>query len=255
MRLTQQEGPDGAAQVSPDGRRIAYSGYEDKYRGYTNQRIYVMDADGRNGRPLAPALDRSLSHPRWSADGRFVYADYVDRGVTKVARLSLDGKLEDVVSGLAGDGLDLPYSGGDFDVARDGSIVFTQGAPDRPADIAVIARGQVKRLTALNDDLLAHKSLGRVEPLSAISSVDKAPVDAWIVTPPGFDPSKKYPMILEIHGGPFASYGPDLRHRRPALCRRRLCGVLRQPRAAQPRMATPSPTASTDHTPGSTTTT
>jgi dipeptidyl aminopeptidase/acylaminoacyl peptidase len=205
-KLTTQEGPDGAAEVSPDGRFIAYTGYDDNYHGYANQHIYVMDVDGRNIRTLAPNLDRTLNHPTWS--GGAVYASYVDHGVTNVARLSLDGKMEDVASGLGGEGLDLPYTRGVFDVAKDGAVAFTQGAPDHPADLAIAVRGQVKRLTRLNDDLLAHKAMGHLQALPTVSSADKAPVDAWIITPPGFDPAKKYPLILEIHGGPFENYGP-----------------------------------------------
>jgi len=207
-RLTTQEGPDSSAAVSPDGKLIAFSGYDDHYHGYANRHVYVMDADGRNIRTLRPDLDRSIDDPKWSADGRSVYAEYTDHGVTKVARLSLDGRVEDVATGLAGGGLDLPYSGGEFDVGRDGAVVFTQGAADRPSDIALTVHGQTTRLTHLNDDLLAHKTLGHVEHLPVVSSADKATVDAWIITPPGFDPARKYPLILEIHGGPFASYGP-----------------------------------------------
>ena len=66
----------------------------------------------------------------------------------------------------------------------------------------------VRQLTRLNEDLFAGKRLARVEPLPAVSSYDKRPIDAWIVLPPNFDPSRKYPLILEIHGGPFSSYGP-----------------------------------------------
>lgn len=208
VKLTEQQGPDASAEVSPNGRQIAFSGYDDRYRSYTNRRIVVMDADGKNVRVLASALDRSLDHPRWSADGRAVYADYTDRGVTKVARLGLGGGVEDVATGLAGGGLDLPYSGGEYTVANDGAVVFTQGGVDHPADVAVARKGAIRRLTRLNDDLLGHKALGAVRPLAVASSFDRAPVDAWMVTPPGFDPSRKYPLILEIHGGPFASYGP-----------------------------------------------
>ncbi len=207
-KLSAQQGPDASAGVSPDGRRIAYSGYDDHYRGYENRHIYVMDADGGNVVILAPKLDRSLDHPVWSADGRSVYADYADHGVTKVARLGLDTGGEDAAAGLAGGGLDLPYSGGEFTLAPDGSVAITLGASDHPADIAVVRKGRVTRLTRLNEDLLSHKTLARAEPLGVVSSFDKAPVDAWVMTPPGFDPSRRYPMILEIHGGPFASYGP-----------------------------------------------
>ncbi len=207
-RLTMQDGPDASARLSPDGRLIAFSGYDDHYRGYTNQHVYIMDSDGKHVRTLAPGLDRSLANPVWSADGRSVYASYVDHGVTKVARLGLEGGLQDVASGLGGDFLDLPYTRGEFDVARDGAVVFTQGAPDRPAEIAIAAHGQVRRLTRLNDDLFTHKVMGKIRPLAAVSSADKTPVDGWIITPPSFDPARKYPMILEIHGGPFENYGP-----------------------------------------------
>jgi dipeptidyl aminopeptidase/acylaminoacyl peptidase len=207
-RLTFQDGPDSEADLSPDGRHIVYVGYDDHYRGYENQHVYVMDADGQARRMLAPALDRGLAHPRWSADGKAVYADYADHGVTKVARLSLDGGVTDVADGLAGAGLDLPYSGGEFAVARDGAVAFTAGTPDRPAEIAIARQGKVARLTDINGDLLGARTLAKVERLPVLSPFDQLPVDAWIVTPPGFDPGRKYPLILEIHGGPFASYGP-----------------------------------------------
>jgi dipeptidyl aminopeptidase/acylaminoacyl peptidase len=73
----------------------------------------------------------------------------------------------------------------------------------------VKAGGTAKRLTALNADLFAGKTLANVEHMSVASSYDKRPIDAWVMTPPGFDPSRKYPMILEIHGGPFSAYGPN----------------------------------------------
>ena len=87
-------------------------------------------------------------------------------------------------------------------------MAFTQGAPDQPAEIAVVQGDKAQRLTRLNDDLFAGKTLARVEAMPVVSAYDKLPIDAWIVRPPDFDRSKKYPLILEIHGGPFSSYGP-----------------------------------------------
>ncbi len=66
----------------------------------------------------------------------------------------------------------------------------------------------VRHLTHLNENL-ASKALAQVQKLPVTSSVDKRPIDAWMVTPPGFDPNRKYPMILEIHGGPYSAYGPS----------------------------------------------
>ena len=63
-------------------------------------------------------------------------------------------------------------------------------------------------LTALNEDLLAHKELGEVEELWWESSYDGRRIQGWVMKPPGFDPNEEYPLLLEIHGGPFANYGP-----------------------------------------------
>src|SRR6185369_8553848 len=62
-------------------------------------------------------------------------------------------------------------------------------------------------ITAVNEDLLAVKKLGEVEEFWFNSSLDQRKIQGWIIKPPGFDASKKYPLILEIHGGPFADYG------------------------------------------------
>jgi dipeptidyl aminopeptidase/acylaminoacyl peptidase len=167
-----------------------------------------MDKDGSNSRVLTGSLDRSVGDPQWSADGKSVYVDYADHGVTKVARVGLDGSISTVAEGLAGGGLDRPYSGGEYSVGGNGVLAFTAGDPLHPADLAVAGKGGVRRLTNLNADLFVSKTLGKVEALPVKSTFDAKDVDAWIVTPPNFDPAKKYPLILEIHGGPFSSYGP-----------------------------------------------
>jgi dipeptidyl aminopeptidase/acylaminoacyl peptidase len=208
-RLTNRVGPDEAPAVSPDGTKIAYTGYDDaRRRGYENERLYVMDRDGSNRRVLTADLDRSVGSPQWAPDGRSVYVKFDDRGVGKVARVGLDGKMETVAQGLSGSELDRPYAGGQFAVGK-GLVAFTQGAPDEPGDLAVARGGKVERLTRLNADLFTGKTLARVEPMAVTSSYDKTPIDAWMVTPPGFDPARRYPLILEIHGGPFDAYGPQ----------------------------------------------
>lgn len=208
-QLTRRVGPDASPVVSPDGRQIAYLGYDDAARrSYENAQLYVMGADGKGSRSLTAGLDRSIDGAQWSRDGRSLVVSYDDRGVKKLAKVGLDGKIQVLAEGLAGPALDRPYTGGDFSLARDGAVAFTQGSPERPADIAVAGKGPARRLTALNADLFAGKTLGKVEKLAVTSAYDGKPVDAWIVTPPNFDPSKKYPLVLEIHGGPFSAYGP-----------------------------------------------
>jgi len=206
--LTHRVGPDRDPTVSPDGKRIAYLGFDDKYLGYQNVRVYLMDRDGSNPHSISDSLDRSIGSARWAADGRSLFVQYTDQAVTKVARLTLDGRLQPIAEGLAGEELDRPYTGGDFSVSTNGVVAFTAGSTDHPPDLAVAHGTKVSRLTRLNDDLFAVRRLAQVKPLAVSSSVDKRPIGAWLVLPAGFDPQRKYPLILEIHGGPYASYGP-----------------------------------------------
>jgi len=208
-QLTRRDGPDNEPAASPDGRLIAYVGFDDRLLGYQNGRLSVMNADGGGARVLTASLDRDVSHPVWARDGRSVYVQYDDRGTTRVARVGLDGRVTTVADGLIPGASDRPYSGGGFSVAGDGTIAFTAGNATTPAEVAVTRGGNAPRvLTRLNADLFAGKTLAQVRPLPVTSSAGGLPVDAWMVTPPDYRPGRKYPMILEIHGGPFASYGP-----------------------------------------------
>lgn len=208
-QLTTRNGPDEAPVASPDGRLIAFVGFDDKLLGYQNHALSVMNADGSASHVLTASLDRDVGHPRWAADGRSLFVDYADHGVTKVARVGLDGRVTVVASGLAGNEIDRPYSGGSFSVARDGTVAFAGGDAGQPPEAMVAAHGgAARKLTDLNQALFAGKTLAEVRPLAVTSSADKRPIDAWMVTPPGYDPTRRYPLILEIHGGPFASYGP-----------------------------------------------
>jgi len=202
-------GPTRSPRLSPDGSKIAFIGFEDKKRGYHNERLYLYDVKSQKTTCLTPDLDRSVEDPQWAGDSE-IYVKYADHGVIKVARVSTGGKLSDVAQGLGdSEEPDRPYAAGQFSVSANGTVAYTDASPDRPSELAVAKGSSGKQLTHLNDLFFASKSLGKVAPLPVKSSFDQLPIDAWIVTPPDFDPSKKYPLILEIHGGPFAAYGPS----------------------------------------------
>jgi len=207
--ITHRKGPDNQPAVSPDGRWIAYVGFDDRYQGYQRTLLYVMRADGSESRSLSGGLDRSIDGLRWAADGRGIYVTYVDQGDPKVALFSLDGSHEVVAQGLGSSRSS--YAGaGSFSVSADGTVAFTTTDPHRPGDVAVARRGDRARiLTDVNEDLLGGKTLGDVEEIWWESSKDGRRIEGWIIKPPDFDPAKKYPLILEIHGGPFAAYGPS----------------------------------------------
>lgn len=206
--LTDRNGPDAEPAVSPDGRLIAFTGYDDHDRGYENSILYVMNADGSNRRALTTSLDRSVNGPAWAGDSRSIFVQYDDHGETRVARVGLDGSVRTVAEGLSGADFDRPYTGGGFSVARDGAVALAGGSATRPPDVVLVRAGARRQLTRLNADLLDNKSLGEVRHIAVASSVDQRPIDAWITLPPSYTQGQRVPLILEIHGGPFAAYGP-----------------------------------------------
>jgi dipeptidyl aminopeptidase/acylaminoacyl peptidase len=204
------QGPDHAPVVSPDGRQVAFIRHDDHSRGYENDQLYLMDIATGVAHAVTGAFDRSVESPHWSGDGKSLFVDFVDHGVTKVGRVGLDGKITVVAAGLGGAEPDRPYSGGSYSVSNAGVVAFTMGDAAHLPDVGLAKPGaEARRLTALNATLFAGRNLAKAEPFTVPSSFDKRPLDAWVMRPPGFDPAKKYPMILEIHGGPFAAYGPN----------------------------------------------
>ena len=207
--LTDRPGPDGSPAVSPDGRQVAFVGYEDRTRTYQVSRLQVMNLDGGGHRTITADLDRSVSSPVWAADGSGIYFQYDDEGNSKVGFATLDGDTEVLAADLGGTSYGRPYGGGSFSVANDGTFALNQTRPDMPGELAVGRRGgaAARTITTLNADLLANKTLGQVEEIWWESSFDGRPVQGWIVKPPGFDANRRYPFILEIHGGPVSNYG------------------------------------------------
>ena len=207
--LTTRQGPDNAPAISPDGKLIAYTGLDDTYQGYTVTKLYLMDRDGTNPRLISGALDRDVAGIRWQADSKSLLFQYDDQGNTKIAQITVDGKMTDLTNNVGGLSLGRPYSGGSFSSNGKGKFAFTHSTPDHPADLAVgkVADQKITRLTKVNEDLFNYKTLGEVEEIWFESSFDQRKVQGWICKPPNFDPNKKYPLLLEIHGGPFTNYG------------------------------------------------
>ncbi len=207
-RLTERKGPDQDPQVSPDGKRLAWLGFDDSGKPYQASHLYVLDLASGEPRNLTGDFDFDIEQPGWDGN-RGLYFHYDDAGTTRIGWISADGgEVRQVADDFGGTAMGRPYGGGSMSVAA-GRVAYTRGTALRPADVAVVARGSDARvLTDLNANLLGHTRLGEVTPIHVKSSADSRMIDAWIVTPPGFDPQRKYPLMLEIHGGPFANYGP-----------------------------------------------
>lgn len=205
--LTSRNGPDSNPKISPNGKLIAYTGFDDRYLGYQISKLYVMDSEGTNSRLISEDFDRDIGNIEWDSDSKGLYFQYTDRGDSKVAHMDLNGKITNLAENLGGLSLGRPYNAAAYSVSNKGTLAYTLGGTSHPADLAISKNGKVKRITSLNEDLFSYRNIGSVEEINWKSSFDDIDIQGWLVTPPNFDPNKKYPLILEIHGGPFASYG------------------------------------------------
>jgi dipeptidyl aminopeptidase/acylaminoacyl peptidase len=198
--LVATPGSWGRPAVSPDGRMVAFTGYPVSGRTHTVSDLYVVPIGGGDIRKVSGEYDRDPLTLRWSPDGAGVYFDAEDHGSRNVQFAALSGGVKPVTNGVQVLTLD--------SVSLELVAAGTRTDPDNPPDVVrynLRQPAQTIKLTDVNGDVLAGKQLAKTEELNFTSSSDTK-VQGWIVKPPDFDASKKYPLILEIHGGPFAMY-------------------------------------------------
>jgi dipeptidyl aminopeptidase/acylaminoacyl peptidase len=198
--LTDRKGPDHSPAASPDGRWIAYTGYDDK--GFTSHLddLYLMEASGGDKRLLAGRLPSSPSGIIWAADGSGLYYLMTERGESNVYFASIEGKLKKITSGVQ-------YLAG-LSISRTGqaaAVVSTFHQPGAIATFTVLKPAELNRIVDVNTDLLSGLKLGEVEEIWYKSS-DGWDIQGWLIKPAEFDPAQKYPLLLWIHGGPWAMY-------------------------------------------------
>ncbi len=204
--LTSMAGDESAPVFSPDGKQLAFLWNSNALVPYSNNKLKVLNLSSNNINDITAEFDRSIAAANWLSNQSFV-VQYDDRGQRKLATLSHKGKLTELTASLGGVSQPQPYLSGSYSVSDNGIIAYTHGTSQRPSDVAVLQKGKSTVLTALNEDLLGHKKLAQVHEISYKSSFDGEEIQGWYMTPPDFDPSKKYPLLLEIHGGPHLAYG------------------------------------------------
>ncbi|WP_105168348.1 S9 family peptidase [Pseudoalteromonas sp. T1lg23B] len=207
-QLTTAPGKEHSPSFSQNGKQLVYLSASGELNPYRNHKLNIMDWQTKQSRLVAKDFDRSIQDPTWIGSAKLAIS-YDDHGKKKLATITTKGKITDLSDSLSGTTLGRPYLSGQFSANYDGQIAFTKGSSQRPADVALVTnKGKVKQLTTLNEDLLAHKQLGKVHEITYASSFDGEKIQGWYITPPNFDPAKKYPLLLEIHGGPHLAYGP-----------------------------------------------
>ena len=199
-QLTTRRGQDTGPVPSPRGDLIAYRGSDFHTDTYRNAGVYVMNRDGSGSRLISGDFDRNINSLEWAHDGSGVYVTVSYQGARNLHFISIDGDVRNLTSGAHMLGLS--------SFSEDGRAVGTLSGPHVSADIVSFDLDNptsFTQLTKVNDDVLAGVSLGEVEELW-YESVDGFQIQGWIVKPPDFDPSQKYPLMLSIHGGPHGMY-------------------------------------------------
>jgi dipeptidyl aminopeptidase/acylaminoacyl peptidase len=204
-QLTKRRGPDTNPTISPDGKRIAYTGYDWTTDTWVDSKVYLMDIDGSNPHLISADWDRAPGEMKWAADGSGIYFTAQSEGSQNLYFLPVSanntGKVQPITKGTQM----LTVS----NISSKGLVVGTRSTFQQPGDIVSFdlkSPSNVKQLTAVNDDVLAGRKLGEAHELW-YTSADGTKIQGWYITPPDFDPSRKYPMQLHIHGGPHSMYG------------------------------------------------
>lgn len=206
--LTDRKGPDGNPVISPNGKLIAYTGYIDKVQTYQVLDLHIMNADGSNKKKVSLPLDRAITNLKWDAKGKGLYFLYDSEGNTKIGYTTVNGSFTKIADNVGGTGVARPYGGGSFSISDNDVLAYNTTTPEYPAELTTIIKGRnPTKLTDLNSDILDYRTLGQVEEIWYESSYDQRKIQGWIVKPPFYNPNRKYPLIVENHGGPIANYG------------------------------------------------
>jgi dipeptidyl aminopeptidase/acylaminoacyl peptidase len=198
--LTDRKGPDTNPAVSPDGRWIAYTGFDEQRFTSHVSSLYLMDKSGGQKRVWAQKLNDSPSGVSWAPDNSGVYFQVRELGSTSIYYAPLGGEPRKLTGGTQ------VLNG--LSVARNGQAATVRSAPLEPGYLAtfdIAHPSAMKKLVDVNADLLAGRALGQAEELW-FASKDGLKVQGWLVKPVDFQPGKKYPMVLWIHGGPWSMY-------------------------------------------------
>jgi dipeptidyl aminopeptidase/acylaminoacyl peptidase len=223
------DGSIHAISLSPDGSHIAFVGAVNAggglpQRSYSQPDLFIastepgaaprnltasydFDIGGGVGGDQAPPRGGGSSSPYWSADGRAIFVDSAEEGRANLKRIDADtGKVEPLTTG--------DHNVFSYSATPDGSrVAMLISTPTNIGDLFVLAGapGHLDRLTHVNEDLFANLNLTEPETIW-YKSFDGRRIQAWVQRPPDFMPGKKYPLILDIHGGPHAAYGYTFDH-------------------------------------------
>lgn len=201
LQLTTEDGFWSGPVVSHDGGKIAYTGYPVSNITYEMPRLHMMASDGSDARQVTADFDRPPTSLIWAENDQGVYFTAQDEGYVNVFYAGSNGDVRAVTKGQHAISLQ--------SANRSTSVgVGVKSSYYEPGDVhsfPLNGRGGGENLTSVNSDMLNDVTLGTQEEIWYKAS-DGSRAHGWIVKPPNFDAKRQYPLLLEIHGGPFGMY-------------------------------------------------
>jgi dipeptidyl aminopeptidase/acylaminoacyl peptidase len=245
--LTSRHGPDEAPSPSPDGKWLAYTGFDDSEppRSSSVTHLYVMRTDGSQSRQLATGFDRNVGEtllvdaaaPRvsgnrlaWSADSRRIYLVAADRGQSPLFAVDVaKGEIAPVTTFAQGELRE-------FSLSRNGVVAGVFSAPTQPGEVVSFAlttpaREDWRQVSRHAASLVPEGGFAPYEELS-YDSFDGRRIQGWMIKPPGYEATRRYPTILYIHGGPHAMYGTSFFHEFQVLAASGFVVLITNPRGS-----------------------
>ncbi len=228
-KIASIDGPIGSLALSPDGSHMAFTGAINRGQGvpqrsYSQPDLFItalepdsvpknltaqydFDIAGGIGGDQSPPKGASPSKPYWSHDGRFIFVVAAEEGSANLKRIDAEtGKVEPLTKGN--------HDVFSYSATPDGSkAAVLISTPTNIGDLFTVdaKTGQTKQLTRINDELFSKLNVTEPEAIW-YNSFDGKRIQTWVQRPPNFQEGKKYPMILNIHGGPHAAYGYTFDH-------------------------------------------
>jgi len=194
-QLTDRKGPDN--NPKPHGKWIAYTGFDDRLLTYHLPSIYLMDSEGGQKRLWAGDLPSGPGELHWSADGSGVFFTMEEKGAAQLYFLPLNGAPRKLTDGA--------HVISQASLSKTGDIAAVRSSFYEPASLVHVRGNTVTKILDANQDVLEDRALGEVEEMWW-DGPDGFKIQGWLVKPVNFDPQKKYPLVLYIHGGPWSMY-------------------------------------------------
>ena len=228
-----RNGAEADPAISPDRKWVSFVGFEDRGQSFHSAQLWVVGLDGKGLKQLGENLDRNYVSPVWKKDSSGLYTVVESSGQSHLYFASISGTIEPLTSGNIR--FSTAYGSAErFSLSNNGTVAISGSNPSSPKDLFALrlasGSGPV-RLTQVNEGLLSARKIGRTEELNWKSN-DGKPMQGWVILPPDFDATRKYPLILDIHGGPHMMYGVEFQHQMQTFASRGFVVLYTNPRGS-----------------------